>query len=192
MSLHRRRVLRRRRPLRSRQDHQQEWRSGRATFHRHHEAGFAGVDYLHRHLRIAHRDLSLENVLVHNGVCKISDFGLSVDANARCCGRVGKAYYMAPEVVAGETYDPVKADVWSLGILWFILLTGSPLVPIASTKATSFLALRRCGVASVFKSWGFEKKVSPAVIGLVSRMLTVDPKERISLDELVAQPFLAA
>jgi serine/threonine protein kinase len=145
---------------------------------------FAGVAYLHRQLRIAHRDLSLENVLIHKGVCKISDFGLSVEANVRCRGRVGKEYYMAPEVVARKSYDPVKADIWSLGIMWFIMLTGSPLVPIASTKEASFLALRRCGVASVFKAWGYETKVSPAVIGLVSRMLNVDPKKRLSLDEV--------
>ncbi|EGZ18023.1 hypothetical protein PHYSODRAFT_255780 [Phytophthora sojae] len=88
---------------------------------------FHGVDYLHRVLGIAHRDLSLENVLLHDGECKISDFGLSVDAATRCKARVGKEYYMAPEVVAGKTNDPVKADIWSLGIMWFILLTGSPL-----------------------------------------------------------------
>ncbi|RLN63390.1 hypothetical protein BBJ29_001731 [Phytophthora kernoviae] len=78
---------------------------------------FAGVDYLHRQLGIAHRDLSLENVLMHNGECKISDFGLSVSAKSRCVERVGKEYYMAPEMVAGEEYDPVKADIWSLGII---------------------------------------------------------------------------
>ncbi|GMF44073.1 unnamed protein product [Phytophthora lilii] len=93
---------------------------------------FAGVNYLHQQIGIAHRDLSLENVLMHNGECKVSDFGLSVAAKARCKERVGKEYYMAPEVVAGKTYDPVKADIWSLGIMWFILLTGSPLVAIAS------------------------------------------------------------
>ncbi|KAI9981050.1 hypothetical protein PInf_010408 [Phytophthora infestans] len=72
---------------------------------------FNGVNYMHRVLAIAHRDLSLENVLMNNGECKISDFGLSVNANTRCTDRVGKEYYMAPEVVAGEEYDPVKADI---------------------------------------------------------------------------------
>ncbi|KAJ8548618.1 hypothetical protein ON010_g11054 [Phytophthora cinnamomi] len=66
----------------------------------------AGVDFLHRQLGIAHRDLSLENVLMHNGACKISDFGLSVAVNTLCLGRAGKEYYMAPEVVAGGSVRP--------------------------------------------------------------------------------------
>ncbi|KAF1778375.1 Protein kinase-like domain [Phytophthora cactorum] len=89
---------------------------------------------------IAHRDLSLEN---------ISDFGLSVDAKSKCTDRVGKEYYMAPE-----------ADIWSLGIMWFILLTGSPLIPIASQKEASFLAFQRSGVVAVFKSWGVKASLS--------------------------------
>ncbi|KAF1778385.1 Protein kinase-like domain [Phytophthora cactorum] len=132
---------------------------------------------------IAHRDLSLENVLMNKGECKISDFGLSVDAKSKCTDRVGKEYYMAPEVVAGEEYDPVKADIWSLGIMWFILLTGSPLIPIASQKEASFLAFQRSGVVAVFKSWGV--KASLSTMSLVDRMLKVNPNERISLDEIV-------
>ncbi|KAG6572695.1 CAMK/CDPK protein kinase [Phytophthora cinnamomi] len=105
----------------------------------------SGVAFLHRQLGIAHRDLSLENVLMHNGVCKISDFGLSVGVGTRCVGPVGKQYYMAPEVVAGGEYDPVKADIWSLGVMWFILLTGSPLVSVASRQSKAFVALEECG-----------------------------------------------
>ncbi|KAG3081819.1 hypothetical protein PC122_g11180 [Phytophthora cactorum] len=145
----------------------------------------SGVDYLHRVLHIAHRDLSLENVLMNKGACKISDFGLSVDAKSKCTDRVGKEYYMAPEVMAGEEYDPVKADIWSLGIMWFILLTGSPLIPIASQKEASFLAFQRSGVVAVFKSWGV--KASLSTMSLVDRMLKVNPNERISLDEIVEE-----
>uniref|UniRef100_H3GYT3 Protein kinase domain-containing protein n=1 Tax=Phytophthora ramorum TaxID=164328 RepID=H3GYT3_PHYRM len=151
----------------------------------------AGVDYLHRELGIAHRDLSLDNVLVHNGECKISDFGLSVDASARCVERVGKEYYMAPEIVAGGVYDPVKADIWSLGITWFILLTGSPLITVASKTESSFRAFQRFGVAAVFKSWGYEAKVSKSAIELISRMLVIDPSTRISLSEILAHPLFS-
>jgi len=51
--------------------------------------------------------------------------------------------------------------------------------------------LRRCGVASVFKCWGYESKVSPAVVGLVSRMLSVDPRKRISMSEILAHPLFS-
>uniref|UniRef100_H3GYB0 Protein kinase domain-containing protein n=2 Tax=Phytophthora ramorum TaxID=164328 RepID=H3GYB0_PHYRM len=151
---------------------------------------FAGVDFLHRQLNIAHRDLSLENVLMHDGKCKISDFGLSVDANSCCVGRVGKDYYMAPEVVAGEEYDPVKADVWSLGIMWFVMLTGSSLVPLASVQEKAFVGLMRCGVAAVFKSWKYDDKLSRGVIDLISCMLEVDPAERIALEDILTHSCL--
>ncbi|GMF23469.1 unnamed protein product [Phytophthora lilii] len=106
-----------------------------------------GVYYLHTTIGVAHRDLSLENVLLSRGVCKITDFGLSTDSRRICeGGLVGKDYYMAPEVVAGKRYDPVLADVWSLGIMWFIMLTGSPLLSLASPSVKGFNAVkRRCG-----------------------------------------------
>ncbi|KAG6612200.1 serine/threonine protein kinase [Phytophthora cinnamomi] len=85
-----------------------------------------GLHFLHSN-GIAHRDVSLENVLLRGGVCKLSDFGLATDAERMCAEVVGKANYMAPEVVAGEAYAPVAADMWSLGIVLFIMLTGSPL-----------------------------------------------------------------
>ncbi|GAB9477973.1 hypothetical protein Gpo141_00015188, partial [Globisporangium polare] len=108
-----------------------------------------GVQFLHQ-LGLAHRDLSLENVLLKDGVCKVSDFGLSTDADRTCRGAlVGKAYYMAPEVVAGEPYDPTKADVWSLGIVLFIMLTGSPLVAIASPADKGMKALMMYGVEKI-------------------------------------------
>jgi serine/threonine protein kinase len=105
-----------------------------------------GVHYLHSALGVAHRDLSLENVLLSRGVCKITDFGLSTDSRVVCKGgRVGKEFYMAPEIVAGKRYDPALADVWSLGIMWFIMLTGSPLLPLASRAMKGFDALERHG-----------------------------------------------
>ncbi|KAE9299062.1 hypothetical protein PF001_g15626 [Phytophthora fragariae] len=120
----------------------------------------------------------------------ISEFGLSVDANALCLGRAGKDYYMAPEVVAGEVYDPVEADIWSLGIMWFVMLTGSPLVSVASRQNKAFLALEQLQVTGVFESWGFDTKLSPSIIDLVSQMLKVNPAERISLVGILEHPCL--
>ncbi|KAG6572710.1 CAMK/CDPK protein kinase [Phytophthora cinnamomi] len=150
----------------------------------------AGVDFLHRQLGIAHRDLSLENVLMHNGACKISDFGLSVAVNTLCLGRAGKEYYMAPEVVAGGAYDPVKADIWSLGIMWFVMVTGSPLVSVASRQNKAFLALEQLEVTGVFELWEYDTKLSASVIDLISQMLKIDPSERISLSEILRHSCL--
>jgi calcium-dependent protein kinase len=152
---------------------------------------FEGVRYLHEQVGIAHRDLSLENILLSDGVCKISDFALSVDTHGTPCSlRAGKDFYMAPEVVANENYDPVKADIWSLGVMWFILLTGSRLVPIASREDKNFLALEQHGVSAVLDKWGYSQRVSPATTSLLSRMLCVDPSERVTLSEILASPVL--
>lgn len=153
-----------------------------------------GVRFLHARVGVAHQDLSLENVLIggEEHVCKIADFALSVDVNSTPSDeQVGKDFYMAPEVVSRERYDPVKADIWSLGVMWFILLTGSRLVPIASRTDRSFVALEKHGVQVVLEKWGYAGRVSSSTIGLLARMLAVNPLERIDLDEILAHPVLS-
>lgn len=71
--------------------------------------------FLHQRVGVAHRDVSLENVFMHDGQCKLGDFGLSVAVSARPSDSVGKMAYMAPKVVVAATkkssYDPCTADV---------------------------------------------------------------------------------
>ncbi|GAB9471952.1 Serine/threonine protein kinase [Globisporangium polare] len=142
----------------------------------------SGVAFLHDH-GVAHRDISLENVMLNDGVCKIGDFGLSARATQPRCERVGKAYYMAPEVVAGETYDAKAADIWSLGILLFILLTGSPLVPIASMSDRAFAVLKQLGVVAVLKAWGVE--LSKPITELLEGLLAVKPSKRLTIAQVL-------
>ncbi|GAB9466622.1 unnamed protein product [Globisporangium polare] len=145
----------------------------------------SGVDFLHQH-GIAHRDLSLENILLtSDNICKIADFGVSTDASRKCSGFVGKDYYIAPEIVAGQRYDPVGADVWSLGVMLFMMLTGSPLFSIASRTAKGFVALERLGVSAVLGAWGFSSTVSEETTELLAEMLQVDPSKRAHIDEIL-------
>ncbi|KAG6572685.1 CAMK protein kinase [Phytophthora cinnamomi] len=97
---------------------------------------------------------------------------------------------MTPEVVAGGAYDPVKADIWSLGIMWFVMVTGSPLVSVASRQNRAFLALEQLEVTGIFELWEYNTKLSASVIDLISRMLKVDPSERISLSEILRHSCL--
>ncbi|KAE8950767.1 hypothetical protein PR001_g34018, partial [Phytophthora rubi] len=76
----------------------------------------SGLAFMHE-LGIAHRDISLENIMLHRGRCKLGDFGLATRARYVGGRLVGKNYYMAPEIVAGDMYDPKSADIWSLGIV---------------------------------------------------------------------------
>ncbi|KAI9910012.1 hypothetical protein PsorP6_010432 [Peronosclerospora sorghi] len=95
---------------------------------------------------MAHRDVSLENVFVtHDGIYKIGDFGLSTKANTKTSDFVANAQYMAPEVADQVSYSPVVADVWSLGILLFMLLAGAPLLEFASPTSQEFKTVRAMG-----------------------------------------------
>ncbi|CAI5720992.1 unnamed protein product [Peronospora farinosa] len=163
----------------------------------------SGLRFLHSY-GIAHRDVSLENILMRNGCAVITDFGLCVqDASLslsssdsstasefRCEEMVGKNYYMAPEIVAHERYDPRRADIWSTGIAFFILLTSSPPFERADPSDPGFRYVAKCGIKAVFTAWGLDQEVSEEMQDLLGRMLCVDPEERITMDETWQHPVL--
>ncbi|KAL0584991.1 hypothetical protein ABG067_005128 [Albugo candida] len=149
-----------------------------------------GLRHLHTQ-NIAHRDISLENILMKRNQCKICDFGLSTPAHRMCSETVGKAYYMAPEVVLGEQYDPAAADVWSLGILLFIMLTGSPLTPSASEEEKAFMAFKKYGVAGIIFSWEMHLLLSDEVVDLLSGLLQLSPLKRLTIEEIILHSAFA-
>ena len=67
-----------------------------------------------------HRDLKPTNILFHNGVVKVADFGFCKEMmnNELTQTMVGSPIYMAPEVLKGSVYDN-RADVWSLGVIFY-------------------------------------------------------------------------
>ncbi|ETI32105.1 serine/threonine protein kinase [Phytophthora nicotianae CJ01A1] len=144
----------------------------------------AGLAFLHQH-GIAHRDISLENILLHRGRCKLGDFGLATRARRGGGRHVGKKYYMAPEIVTGGPYDPKAADVWSLGIVLFIMLTGSPLVALASMTVKSFRAFKQAGIATVLESWGVAGSMSSNALLLLAGMLEIDPRKRLTVEQVL-------
>ncbi|DBA01414.1 TPA: hypothetical protein N0F65_007311 [Lagenidium giganteum] len=145
----------------------------------------AGVHFLHEN-GIAHRDLSLENVLLSGGIVKICDFGLSAPTDSKCSNAVGKAYYMAPEVVALREYDPASADLWSLGIILFILLSGSPAFDCASVDDASFEAFKRLGVRQILEGWGVAVGISESTLQLLEGLFEIDPTKRLTMAKVQA------
>lgn len=161
----------------------------------------SGLRFLHAH-GIAHRDLSLENILLKHGRAVIADFGLCAqqqlstsecDTNNSefvCAEIVGKHFYMAPEVVRKQAYDPRVADIWSLGVALFILVTSSPPFEMASAQDAGFRFVAKHGVRAVLKAWGLASAISDASQDVLERMLQVDPALRIAMDDLVRHPAI--
>jgi calcium-dependent protein kinase len=140
--------------------------------------------------KVIHRDLKPENILLVDSDgelnIKVADFGSSVliDPNAKLTGCAGSAYYVAPEVIEG-TYNEL-CDLWSCGIILFIMLTGRP--PYAGSNERQILENVRL---SPFDPTNYDfKGISPEAIDLIVKLLKVDLKERISAAEAVNHPWV--
>ena len=86
-----------------------------------------------------HRDFKLPNILKHNGVIKIADFGFSkiLGEEAFATTMLGSPLNMAPEILGGKDYNN-KADIWSIGTCFYELLFGKP--PYTAANIVDLLA----------------------------------------------------
>ncbi|CAN1250418.1 Calcium-dependent protein kinase 17 [Linum perenne] len=139
---------------------------------------------------VIHRDLKPENFLLLNkdesAPLKATDFGLSVFYKPGEVFKdiVGSAYYIAPEVLKRK-YGP-EADIWSIGVMLYILLSGVP--PFwAESEHGIFNAILRghCDFSS--DPWPL---ISPQAKDLVRKMLNSDPKQRLSASQVLNHPWI--
>jgi len=84
-----------------------------------------GLEYLHS-FGCIHNDIKPSNILLHNGVAKISDFGVSRNINDKKSELMqsGTFVYMSPERLEGRDYD-TSADIWSFGLVMYELIKGA-------------------------------------------------------------------
>lgn len=136
----------------------------------------SGVNHLHNN-RIVHRDLKPENILLDGTVIKIADFGFSRiwSQEEKMRKSKGTIYYMAPEVLQGSYNE--KCDVWSCGVILYILLTGKP--PFNGGSDEIVLGHILTGKYSMHLP-EFEH-VSPEAKDLIHKMLQYEPTHRISI-----------
>ncbi|KAI4307561.1 hypothetical protein L6164_030733 [Bauhinia variegata] len=139
------------------------------------------VDFCHSR-GVYHRDIKPENLLLdENENLKVSDFGLSALADSKrqdCLLHTpcGTPAYVAPEVLRRKGYDGAKADVWSCGVVLFVLLAGY--LPFHDSNLIEMY--RKIGRAEYkFPNW-----FSPEVRKLLSKILNPDPEARISIDKI--------
>ncbi|KAF5446401.1 hypothetical protein F2P56_032032 [Juglans regia] len=149
-----------------------------------------GLWALH-HANIVHRDLKPENCLFLNksedSPLKIMDFGLSSveEFTDPVVGLFGSIDYVSPEALSQGTITS-KSDMWSLGVILYILLSGYP--PFIAQSNRQKQEIIMAGDFSFYeKTW---KNITSSAKQLISSLLTVDPHRRPSAQELLDHPWV--
>mmetsp|Transcript_22992 Transcript_22992/g.51056 ORF Transcript_22992/g.51056 Transcript_22992/m.51056 type:complete len:514 (-) Transcript_22992:94-1635(-) len=160
---------------------------------------------------VCHRDLSLENILIHDNRCVIVDMGMSLrvpyadpcnqnhttDASAgtirrliQAQGQGGRWTYMAPEVVArDEKFDGFAIDLWSAGVILFIMLVGRAPWAMAIESDAHFAILSNGGVSKTLQHW--DVPISEEACDLLQGMMWRDPSKRLTLSQIANHPWVA-
>ncbi|TNV82197.1 hypothetical protein FGO68_gene11040 [Halteria grandinella] len=149
----------------------------------------SAISYCHS-MKIVHRDLKPENLLLDSegdkAVLKVIDFGTSqtFDPTQKMHQTFGTPYYIAPEILSGEYTE--SCDVWSCGVILYILLCGKP--PFDGESDEDILKNVQKGVYKI--SGPIWSRVSPDGTDLVKKMLKFDPERRISASSALMHPWI--
>lgn len=143
------------------------------------------VQYLHS-IGIAHRDLKPENILLDafNNI-KIADFGFAkcYQNNELTQTKCGTLTYISPDVLMNDFYDPFKSDIWSIGVILFVMVTGT--IPwTASSDAHRINQI----IGGEFSIPAF---LSEKCRDLIRRLMCIDPEKRITIKEALEHPWLS-
>ncbi|TMW64221.1 hypothetical protein Poli38472_012843 [Pythium oligandrum] len=155
----------------------------------------SALQALHKH-NILHLDVKPENILLSskdssNAKIILTDFGLArmvngkqnpLEAGKTMAGTIG---YIAPEVIAAHQYTEA-ADVFSAGVILFILLVGYPPFT-GDSEIETLLKIARGDFQFHAADW---KHVSRPAMELVAKMLEVRPQDRITVDEVLQHPWI--
>ncbi|XP_076468755.1 MAP kinase-activated protein kinase 2-like [Babylonia areolata] len=153
------------------------------------------IDHLHS-MNIAHRDLKPENLLytdkTENAVLKLTDFGFAKEISAYKSLQTPcyTPYYVAPEVLGPEKYDK-SCDMWSLGVIMYILLCGYP--PFYSNHGAAISP----GMKKRIRNGQYEfpkpewSSVSQEAKDLIRGLLNTDPDQRLSIKQVLGNKWVA-
>ena len=144
----------------------------------------SGLDYLHR-CGIAHRDFKPENILLTNDntILKIIDFGLgnTYKKNQLLRTACGSPCYAPPEMIQEKSYDGTLSDIWSSGIILYLMLCGH--LPFYHEKNEVMYKQILSG------KFDLPKHLSDEAKDLLKKILEVDPKKRLNFEGIKAHPW---
>jgi len=140
---------------------------------------------------IAHRDLKPENLLVtgsSNDIIKISDFGLSKDfGQDNLKTSCGTPDYVAPEVLKGKPYD-CSVDIWSIGVITYILLCGFP--PFyGNSEQVIFNKILRAEYNYPSPDWD---NITTDAKQFIDALLVLNPTDRPTADQCLESPWISS
>ncbi|KAJ3875360.1 CAMK/CAMKL/Kin1 protein kinase [Lentinula edodes] len=144
----------------------------------------SALDYCHRN-NVVHRDLKIENILIsQTGNIKIIDFGLSnlYDPANHLATFCGSLYFAAPELLNAKVYTGPEVDVWSFGVVLYVLVCGK--VPFDDQSMPALHAKIKRGLVE-YPVW-----LSAECKHLLSRMLVTNPALRAPLTEILSHPWM--
>ncbi|PLW14917.1 hypothetical protein PCANC_14770 [Puccinia coronata f. sp. avenae] len=144
----------------------------------------SALEYCHAN-SIVHRDLKIENILISKtGNIKIIDFGLSnlFSPNSNLQTFCGSLYFAAPELLNAKAYIGPEVDVWSFGIVLFVLVCGK--VPFDDQSMPALHAKIKRGQVD-YPTW-----LSSECKHVLSRMLVTNPSNRATLQEVLNHPWI--
>ncbi|KAL9112875.1 MAG: hypothetical protein Q9227_002952 [Pyrenula ochraceoflavens] len=153
-----------------------------------------GVAHIHS-LGVAHRDLKMDNVLLNEyGTAKIIDFGRASFGRHMVSGDVELAYglwgsqpFSAPECHEERKYDPIMADVWSLGVLYISMVLSDLPWDSATTDDSAFAYYFDSGIKG---REALMSLISLESRSLISDMLSVDPNRRPDMGQVLTDPWI--
>ena len=144
----------------------------------------SAVNYCHKS-KIIHRDLKPENILIYQrnkkgfNSIKIIDFGTAILFNKKDKNLAGSIYYLAPEIISKNRKYTEKCDIWSCGIIMYILLTGKP--PFNGDSDEEILKKILQNHLDLEKyPWSV---ISLKAKDLIKKLLETDTKKRITAEE---------
>ena len=150
------------------------------------------LDYMHTK-RVVHRDLKLENILVDDSMnLKIADFGFACYKNIDALTSYrGTMTYMAPEIKEGKTYKGTQVDLFSLGVILFIIVQG--IFPFKEArKEEYFYALLLQGKIDTYFTKVNGHGLSAAFKDLILKLFAYDGNSRPTIEEFRAHPWMNA